>query len=262
MHDHQERWDSAAVLELGALQEAELKVCRSKSESVNLAIEIELLDQTARALSRQGRSLAAIDYYTRGAAVCEQAGQFQRQGRTLSCKAELQASIGLYGDAKITFGEVHRLGEELGEFELYCKSCLGLSNVARLEGDLTKGVSLAYEALTAAGLLQNGQYGKARDTAKSILAIVKCSDLHAADFDESLLDRLVVLGTEIDLDDREGGGSVVCIQAAELQYTRHLSQGRLVQGAHACQEVVRFAKQDRFLNQIKVQSMAEVAKYG
>jgi len=107
--------------------------------------------------------------------------------------------------------------------------------------------------------MQDGDYLKARDTANATLAVIKCSNLQAVDFDEALLDNLKVLATTIDADTREGGGSILCVQAEELLYQRHLGRGRHVEGAKGCQEVVRLASQNRFKDIAYVQTASSNA---
>ena len=260
MHAAQLAWDSATVIELGLKCVADIKICRYASDALQHALEMELYDHLARAFSRQANSIEALKYYDIGAVVCESARDFPRLGRTLCCKADAQMSLHLYDAAKTTYTKVHKLGEEGGWFEIYAKACLGLSSVARLEGDMAKALELSHESLTATGLMEEGQYGKKRDSARAIIGILKCSDMYADDLDESLLDRLVVLGTEIDLDLREGGGSLVCVEAADFLAKRHMAKGRLAQGANACNEVIRLASEDRFRQTAYVQSLSDGAR--
>jgi tetratricopeptide (TPR) repeat protein len=193
--------------------------------------------------------------------VCEKAGATTRHGVLLSNAGDQHCILREYEEASKCYKEVGRLGEKDGNFELYSMSQLGLSGVARKTGRKEEAMELARETLEAAGLMAEGDHRKSRLCANAILGIIRCSDLNDVEFDaESLLDRLVVLGEEVDLDPREGGGSTIGVQALALIYTRNLSMGRISEAVENCRELISLAAQVRFEKVSFVQTASQEAK--
>ena len=256
----QERWDSQTVIKLGRRCLHDFTLARWKSDELQDEAEIELYELMARACSREREFEESIDFSKKEIAICERLGLFEHIGRAEFNVAGMQRALGRYEEARISYQKVHAFGEGSGSFELYAKSCLGLSELARLDGELVEARRLAEESLTATGLYQAGQYGKSRDEANALLAIVSYCDIESEGFDETRLDRLTVLGREVDEDPREGGGSFIGIRTAGLLGRRHLAMGRILQGAVAYKRVVETAKQHRFLKNTEVQNLAMCAK--
>jgi hypothetical protein len=252
----QERWDSRTVLKLGRRCMHDFTLARWGNPSVQDEVEIELYELMSRAYSRDGQFEESIDFAQREIVLCKKLGLWQRSGRGHSNIAGMLVGLHRYADARVSYETVHTIGEKCGSFELYAKSNLGLSKVAYREGNLVDAKRFAQESLTATGLYQPGQYGKSRDEANAILAIVACCNVESESFDGTLLDRLAVLGEEVDEDTREGGGSFIGIRAAALLGRRHLAMGRIASGVAAYQRVVEIAKEQRFLGMAEVQNIA------
>ena len=105
-------------------------------------------------------------------------------------------------------------------------------------------MKFAKQALIAANLMLDGDYGKDRNAAQAIIAIVDLSDITSENFDETLLAQLETLTTAVDAN--EEGGSSLCVKAAELQWRRDFAMSRWVECTHACSHTMRIANQTRF----------------
>ena len=252
----QERWDSETVLKLGRRCMHDFTLARWGTQAVQDEVEMELYELMSRAYSRGRQFEESIDFAQRSILLCERLGLWQRSGRGHSNIADMQVGLQRYADARVSYETVHTLGEKSGSFELYAKSNLGLSKLSHREGSLVDAKRFAEESLTATALYQPNQYGKSRDEANAILAIVACCDVESESFDGTLLERLAVLGQEVDDDPREGGGSFIGIRAAGLLGRRHLAMGRIASGVAAYQRVVEIAKESRFSGMDEVQNLA------
>jgi tetratricopeptide (TPR) repeat protein len=240
--------------------EHDLLVCACANPQAQRELELGLSEHMARAFSRQNNFAASIGYYDKAIIHCEAAGDFARQGRCLCNKADLHVALGQRDAAKLSFEEVKRLAMLDGPFELYSKSCTGLSVLARLGGRMKEATELAQEAVTAAGLMLDGDYARHRDEATAIFALIACLNVDAASFDEGLLKRLATLGVAIDADAREGG-STVSIRTADLWGKRHATMGRYVEAVVAFKSVVQMATEPRFSQMENVQTLAARAAF-
>lgn len=257
------RWDSRGVIEAGKVAEADLevfRVCKFKGGYDDAAIRRWHAERMGRAYSRQGDFPSAISYYDKFIALCVLPKNSGLKARGLCLKGEMQVDLKQLDGARLTYEHAQLIGEHDGLFEVYSKACTGLSNVARLSGDKKKGLELAKEGLKAVGFTEPGDYGKKRDESKAILAIISCSNVDAVDFDETLLERLTVLGVEIDADPREGG-STTSIHAASMRGARHVSRMRHVEAVAAYQEVVEMAKEGRFAQMEEIQRLSARAMF-
>jgi hypothetical protein len=109
--------------------------------------------------------------------------------------------------------------------------------------------------------MEDGDRRKSRLCANAIIGTIRCSDLNDREFDaESLLDRLVVLSAAVDVDPREGGGSIFGVVALTFIYTRHLSMGRISESVKSCRELISLAAQDRFKQMRTVQTASDEAR--
>ena len=118
-------------------------------------------------------------------------------------------------------------------------------------------MKFAEQALIAADLMLDGDYGKDRNAAQAIVAILEFSDITSENFDETLLARLEVLTTAVDAN--EHGGSSLCVKAAELEWRRDFAMSRWLQCANACVKTMRLASQTRFKQNPDVQAVHQKA---
>jgi hypothetical protein len=122
---------------------------------------------------------------------------------------------------------------------------------------LKKAMTLAKQALIAAELMMDGDYGKERDAAQAIISIIDLSDITSVHFDETLITRLEEFTTAVDA--TEEGGSSLCVKAAEIQWRREWAMSRWSQCANACAKTMRLASQTRFKQNPDVQAFYEKA---
>jgi tetratricopeptide (TPR) repeat protein len=253
-------WDSRAVIKTGLVAEKDFEVCKIGDFDEDAALRREHATIMGRAYSRQGDYAAAMGYFDKFIAVCVETNTPRLQARGLCLKAEMQVHLRQLDGARLSYEHAQTVGEEEGLFEVYSKTCVGLSAISRLCGDTKRGLELATEGLAAVGLTEPGDYAKKRDEARAISAIISCSNVDAVDFDETLLERLTVLGVEVDEDPREGG-STISINAASLRGARHFVRMRFPEAIAAYAEVVEMAKEARFAQQNNVQKEAARALF-
>jgi tetratricopeptide (TPR) repeat protein len=256
MQEAQDQWDSVTVVRLGMRCMLDLQKCEFRDQNMNDKAEHALYEFMARAFGRQKKWGLAIEFFDRDIAVSDRIQNFPRKGRCLHSKAEMLMSMGRYDDAKSVYQAVYDIGEKGGYFELYGKASLGLSRVAQKSGDTRTAMELAEEARKAAGLFLDDQWGKNRLEAEAILAIIRLSDIQAAEFDDKLIEKALLLGAAVDADTREGG-AMLTLQAMELQGQRQMFMGKLADSANTYAQLLVHAKQDRFRQMADVGAMSE-----
>jgi tetratricopeptide (TPR) repeat protein len=255
----QERWDSATVIKVGLRTVDDLERCVWKSQDLSDSLTVDLHEQLGRAYSRSGLFTAAAHHFGLASLACVRIEKFARQGLILANKADMQFKAGDFGAALETFAKVENLGEKGGVFDLYARACLGRSRCAAKSGDGAAAMLMAQESLKATGCLLDNQFGKNRMEASALLCICTLSDMHADDFDEKLLNRLLELGAAIEADPREGG-TTLHIYALELVARRHLSVGRLGVGVAAYKHVLHLVADPRFAQMEDIQHVGKMAK--
>ena len=245
MREAQKQWDSATVVRLGMQCMIDLKYCRFLDQNVQDNAENALFEFLARSYSRQNQWAMAMQFYDRAIVVNDRMKDFTRKGRCLYGKAQMQMSLGRYDDAKIVYQAVDDIGRESGDFELYGKASLGLSRVAKKSGNVEKAMELAYEAKKAAGLLLDNQWGQNRLEVEAVILIIELSDIQATDFDDTLIEKALLLGAAVDADPREGG-SLHSLQAMELQGRRQMFMGQHQDSAKTFAQLLVQAKQSDY----------------
>ena len=250
MRDAHDHWDSARVVSLGAQAEADLLVIDFPLKG---KVQIEMYEMMARACSRIGQYTQARDYFERLLSMFDPVQQFQEHTRTLIRTADMDMRLGHADKAKLLYEKVFTIGESSGNFEYHSKACLGLARIEHALGNKTAATSLAWQALDAAGLLLDGDYSKARDSAQAIISILDYSDIKSDEFDETLLKRLDQLVTAVDT--TEDGGTALVVKAAELQWRRAFAMSRWEECANACAKTMRLANQTRFKQNPDIQAV-------
>ena len=259
-------WDSKRVLSLGEQAEADLSITYFPLKD---KVEIELLEMMARAFVRTAQYAKARDYFERLLSLFDPVDKHKEHTRTQMRIADMCISVGDVEKAKVLYNQVYAIGERDGDFEYHSKACLGLSRIEKeepQEGDgsrtkrkkrLKKAMALAKQALIAAELMMDGDYGKERDAAQAIISIIDLSDITSVHFDETLITRLEEFTTAVDA--TEEGGSSLCVKAAEIQWRREWAMSRWSQCANACAKTMRVASQTRFEQNPDVKAFYEKA---
>ena len=259
-------WDSKRVLSLGEQAEADLLIIDFPLKE---KVKIEMLEMMARAFSRTAQYSKSRDYFERLLALFDPVDKHKEHTRTQMRIADMCISVGDVEKAKVLYSQVYTVGERDGNFEFHSKACLGLSTIEKQEpqgGDgsrtkrkkrLKKAMTLAKQALIAAELMLDGDYGKERDAAQAIISIIDLSDITSEHFDETLITRLEEFTTAVDA--TEEGGSSLCVKAAEIQWRREWAMSRWSQCANACAKTMRLASQTRFKQNPDVQAFYEKA---
>jgi len=254
MTDAHGRWDSARVISLGRAAEADLLIIEF---DLKKAVEKKLLEMMARAFTRTAQYPKALDYFERLLNLFDVTNETPEHTRTLMQIADLHIVLKHADEAKVLYKQVYAAGERDGNFEFHSKACLGLCKVEKALGNTDDAMTLANEALVAAGLLLDGEYSKSRDAAQAIIAIVGLSDLTSGQFDDSLLTRLDQLTAAVDA--TEEGGSSLCVKSAHLQCRRAFAMSRWVECAEACAKTMMLAAQPRFQQNPDVQAVGHAA---
>jgi tetratricopeptide (TPR) repeat protein len=259
-------WDSKRVLSLGEQAEADLLIIDFPLKE---KVKIEMFEMMARAWSRTAQYAKARDYFERLLALFDPVAKHKEHTRTQMRIADMCISVGDVEKAKVLYSQVYTVGERDGNFEFHSKACLGLSTIEKQEpqgGDgsrtkrkkrLKKAMTLAKQALIAAELMLDRDYGKQRDAAQAIISIIDLSDITSVHFDETLITRLEEFTTAVDA--TEEGGSSLCVKAAEIQWRREWAMSRWSQCANACAKTMRLASQTRFKQNPDVQAFYEKA---
>ena len=259
-------WDSKRVLSLGKQAEADLLIIDFPLKE---KVKIEMFEMMARAWSRTAQYAKARDYFERLLALFDPVDKHKEHTRTQMRIADMCISVGDVEKAKVLYSQVYTVGERDGNFEFHSKACLGLSTIEKQEpqgGDgsrtkrkkrLKKAMTLAKQALIAAELMMDGDYGKERDAAQAIISIIDLSDITSVHFDETLITRLEEFTTAVDA--TEEGGSSLCVKAAEIQWRREWAMSRWSQCANACAKTMRLASQTRFKQNPDVKAVYEKA---
>jgi tetratricopeptide (TPR) repeat protein len=255
-------WDSKRVLSLGEQAEADLLIIDFPLKE---KVKIEMFEMMARAWSRTAQYSKARDYFERLLALFDPVDKHKEHTRTQMRIADMCISVGDVEKAKVLYKQVYAIGERDGNFEYHSKACLGLSRIEKQEpqgGDgsrtkrkkrLKKAMTLAKQALIAAELMLDRDYGKQRDAAQAIISIIDLSDITSVHFDETLITRLEEFTTAVDA--TEEGGSSLCVKAAEIQWRREWAMSRWSQCANACAKTMRLASQTRFKQNPDVQAV-------
>ena len=254
MVDSHDRWDSTRVLSLGEKAESDLAII---DFPLKKRVEIEMLEMMARAFSRQAQYSKARSYFEKLLSRFDPIEKHKEHTRTQLRIADMCIVLKDTGEAKVLYEEVFSKAERDGNFEYRSKACMGLSRVEREAGNKDDAMEFAKQALIAADLMLEGDYGKDRNAAEAIIAIVDLSDITSESFDENLLARLEVLTTAVDAN--EHGGSSLCVKAAELQCRREFAMSRFVECANACSKTMRLASQTRFKQNPDVQKVYKKA---
>lgn len=247
-----DRGDCTTVLSVGAASETDLANPVEFPE--RRFLEYQILDFMARSYSRTGDLANAIVYFEREAAIHERLSAYKMQARCLNNVASMQHASGKPLEAKVAFEKVQRIGEQGGYFEMYAKACCGLSDIALRDGRKEEAMTLAKESLTACGLMEDGDFGKDRDSSNALVCIIRASEIESESFDDTLLNRLELLAKTIDSSEKGGSNHIVLYSAYASK--RHFAMGRLVEGKAQCLEVIRLSKQDRFSQSTTVKNMA------
>jgi tetratricopeptide (TPR) repeat protein len=259
-------WDSKRVLSLGEQAEADLLIIDFPLKE---KVKIEMFEMMARAWSRTAQYAKARDYFERLLALFDPVTKHKEHTRTQMRIADMCISVGDVEKAKVLYSQVYTVGERDGNFEFHSKACLGLSTIEKQEpqgGDgsrtkrkkrLKKAMTLAKQALIAAELMLDRDYGKQRDAAQAIISIIDLSDITSVHFDETLITRLEEFTTAVDA--TEEGGSSLCVKAAEIQWRREWAMSRWSQCANACAKTMRLASQTRFKQNPDVKAVYEKA---
>lgn len=234
-------WDSKRVLSLGEQAEADLLIIDFPLKE---KVKIEMLEMMARAFSRTAQYSKSLEYFERLLALFDPVDKHKEHTRTKMRIADMCISVGDVEKAKILYNQVYAIGERDGNFEYHSKACLGLSRIGKETGNKNDAMALAKQALIAAELMLDGDYGKERDAAQAIISIIDLSDITSEHFDETLITRLEEFTTAVDA--TEEGGSSLCVKAAEIQWRREWAMSRWSQCANACAKTMRLASQTRF----------------
>jgi hypothetical protein len=256
MRSAHEVGDSATVILLGVELEKDFAVPITYASRDSMLIS--MLDWVARALSRTGSYRNSMVYFNREAVVCERTEQYENRARCLSNVGSMQLYFLDLSGAKVTFEKVHAIAEKAGNFELLGKAYAGLSSIARHRGFKEEAMEFAQQSLVASGLMLDGQCHKSRDLGKSLIAVINCSDIDGDDFDETLIQRLLVHAAAVD--EEEPGGSNQLVVASYFAYRRHFAMARHDEGLVHCKAVIRLAQEERFLQSPIVQDMATDAE--
>ena len=250
MVDAHERWDSTRVLSIGEQAEADLAII---DFPLKKRVEIEMLEMMARAFSRTAQCSKARSYFEQLLSLFDPVEKHREYTRTQLRIADMCNILRDFGKAKVLYEVVNAAGERDGNFEYHSKACLGLCRIERETGNKNDAMELARQALIAADLMMDGDFGKERDAAQAIICILEFSDINSENFDETLLTRLEVLTTAVDAN--EDGGSSLCVKAAEIQWHREFAMSRWSQCANACAKTMRLASQTRFKQNPEVQAV-------
>jgi tetratricopeptide (TPR) repeat protein len=254
MVDAHDRWDSTRVISLGEQAESDLAIIEFPLKE---RVQIEMLEMMARAFSRKAQYAKAKSYFEQLLSLFDPVEKHKEHTRTQLRIADMCIILKDTGEAKLLYEKVYAKGERDGNVEYRSKACMGLSRVEREAGNKDDAMKFAEQALIAADLMLEGDYGKDRNAAEAIIAIVDLSDITSESFDENLLARLEVLTTAVDAN--EHGGSSLCVKAAELQCSREFAMSRWSQCANACVKTMRLASQTRFKQNPDVQKVYKKA---
>ena len=241
MVEAHDRWDSSLVISLGEQAEADLAII---DFPLKKRVQIELLEMMARAFSRTAQCSKAMSSFEQLLSLFDPIEKHREYTRTQLRIADMCNILRDFGKAKVLYEVVHAAGERDGNFEYHSKACLGLCRIEKATGNKNDAMELAKQALIAADLMMDGDFGKERDAAQAIICILEFSDITSENFNETLLTRLEQLATEVDAN--EDGGSSLCVKAAEIQWHREFAMSRWSQCANACAKTMRLASQTRF----------------
>jgi hypothetical protein len=211
------------------------------------------LEMMARAFSRTAQYSKSRIYFEQLLSLFDPIEKHKEYTRTQLRIADMCIILRDTGEAKVLYEKVYASGERDGNFEYHSKACLGLCRIEKEAGHKDDAMEFAKQALISANLMLDADYGKDRNAAEAIIAILGFSDIKSESFDEHLLARLEVLTTAVDAN--EEGGSSLCVKAAELQWRREFAMSRFVQCANACTKTMRLASQTRFQQNPDVQAV-------
>jgi tetratricopeptide (TPR) repeat protein len=250
MVEAHDRWDSTRVLSIGEQAEADLAIIDFPLKE---RVEIEMLEMMARAFSRTAQYSKARSYFEQLLSLFDPVEKHREHTRTQMRIADMCSVLGDFEKAKVLYEEVYAAGRRDGNFEYHSKACLGLCRIEKETGNKNDAMELARQALIAADLMLEGDFGKERDAAQAIISILEFSDITSENFDETLLARLEQLTTAVDAN--EHGGSALCVKAAEVQWRRDFAMSRWVECANACAKTMSLASQTRFKQNPDVQAV-------
>jgi len=248
MVEAHDRWDSSHVISLGEKAESDLAIIDFPLKE---RIKIEMLEMMARAFSRKAQYSKARSYFERLLALFDPVDKHKEYTRTQLRIADMFIMLREAGEAKVLYEKVYESGERDGDFEYHSKACLGLCRIEKEAGHKDHAMELAKQALIAANLMLDGDYGKDRNSAQAIIAMVDLSDITSSNFDETLIARLETLTTAVDAN--EEGGSSLCVKAAEIKWRREFAMARFGTCANACVKTMSLASQTRFKQNPDVQ---------
>ena len=259
------QWDSQRVLSAGMEAEDALSITDCKwfishifsGSQRKIALEQMMLESMARAFSRTAEYSKAAEYFERLLKLRDPVVEPKYHTRTLMSIADMRQNLGELDKAKDIYEQVRSAGCEHGNFEFESKACMGLSLLQNRAGKKAEALALAKNALTAAGLMLDGDWSKSRDKAQAIIQIVHCSDIKSKDFNEELLKDLSKLSAAVEK--TEEGGSTLLVKAAELQWARHFAMNRWPECGEACLEIMRLAGEPRFKEKADVQDVSKKA---
>jgi tetratricopeptide (TPR) repeat protein len=253
-------FDSATVIKLGSMVEADLLVVTFANDSVQNEVFRRVFEKMGRAYSRQGDLPTSVIYHDKAISVWERIGDPLRLGRCIYGKCYLQMKMAQHAEAKVGFERLRALADADGLFELQGKAFIGLSQLARSDGRTSEAMEFARQALTSAGLQLPGDYGKDTDEANAIFQIIECCKVESPDLDEGLLHRLQELGVAIDADERQGG-SLVSLRVANLWGLRYTALEKVPEAIAAYKELIRLAENPKFAQMAQVQKFSASAEW-
>jgi tetratricopeptide (TPR) repeat protein len=249
----QGRGDWQEVISLGRLAEKDLALVHDLDD---VGVEAALLDMMGLASEKLRNDAEAVRYYERLAALFATHGLFMEQGRALMNLGQTRQNMGALVEAAAIYEKVRDIGVRGGYFAMESKSCQGLARLAILEGRKAEGLEFAQQALIAAGLMLDDEFGQQRNEADAVLTVINCSDLASPDFDEALIHRYA--GLVRALEDQADSTDHVNVQ--RVWAGRHAAMGRQREFADACREILALAAAPRMAQMVNVQQMAAKAR--
>jgi hypothetical protein len=253
-----DRCDYQEVISLGRLVEEDFALIHDVGD---WDVESSFLDAMVRAFSGLWNYVEAVAYSERLSLCCAAAGQSKAQGQALMNLGAMKLiGMGARVEAAACYEKVRDIGVRGGYFAMESKACEGLSRLAngQANGEVRKAEALEFakQALIAAELMQDDEFGKQLTEADAVLAVINSSDLAAPDCDEAPIHRFADLARDL----RDQAGSMHLVIVQEVWVRRHKSMGRKRECADACREILALAAAPRMAQNRGVQQVATNAR--
>jgi hypothetical protein len=237
------------LMSIGKASENDMGIMMDKNvESEDVGFWLLSMSEAVKEFG--GRDSEAIEYYRKLIGWCNSTKKHEREANSLVCMAGMLKRRNETGDVeeatKILLTVCKKMEHtECGGYALQSKAYTVLSQVAKNEGNKADAITYGEQAVVAAELCFDGDYGMKRDLCNALIALAQTRDYKEDDFEEGLLHKLTAAAQEIE---NEGGNhtSIHVIYAASMWADRYHATDRWEPCTGKCKEIMKLTENKKY----------------